>query len=239
MSLFLNPLKKPNAEDARLPTKQEKLRHHMYEEEIAADAYISPLVLPNERLLELKGDDSILDMSARAKIGERELSLLINTEDMEPTVSQLVSLSINYGVSIMWLLGYHTLKEAHQGGGDRELLTAVAARNSIERMRQSISTKGLLSEFFLRRAEKRLQKANLNISSVAAHIVAREHLPLDEDELCRLAGQPAFIEFPGMEGGEWGLVEDEHIHTRRGDFYFEYVADNKMAYQMPRTLVRH
>ena len=236
MSIFFERKPKPFENvDATQVSEQELRRHHAYDEEIAAYAYISPVVLPYRRLEELKGDATLVEMSDKSKISTRELSLMLNTEYLEPTTTQLLMLGMYYNVSILWLLGYHTKKESHYGGGDREILAAVAKRNGVERSLHQIKGGGFFADYFRRKAEQRLQAANLEVSATAARIVARERIPMTSEELFLMMGQPIFVELKGIEDGEWGIIEDDYIHTRNGNLYYEDLGTRFEAYMMPQT----
>ena len=218
------------------PTKRELANHHVYEDEIAADGFLSPVVLPKTRFLELKGEDSLLEMSNKCHVSMRELSLLMENDYIEPTTSQLVAVSIAYNVSIFWLLGYHTMKEAHGGSADRDILMAINRRNSIEQARQRMKKTGVLAEYFHNRMGRRIMKANLDIASVAAHNSATEHVPLDEQTLRRMTGQPVFVEQVGRDSGTWGVVEEDSIHILKRDIPFSELGNKFEAYQMPRVM---
>ena len=234
MAILYNPFRTRDNENRRDLQEGGSRKYHTYGKEILADAFLSPIQLPNERLRILKGSDSLMEMSAKARISDQELGILLDNINLEPTTGQLLSLSVAYDVSVLWLLGYHTLRQSHPGGGDREILSAIAERNVIERGIRADRGKGLFAELLREKTEQRLLNANLRVASTAARIVAKEHLALSGEELRLLLGQPVFVERFRTNDGEWGLVEEDRIHTVRGDLFLDAEGEEYQAFQMPR-----
>lgn len=111
-------------------TRAERAEHHNYQEELTAFGFVSPLVLPSDRLQELKGDMTLDEFANACHIKTREAEILIENPEMEPTTQQLLTTSYAFGVSVLWLLGYHTSKENGTRHFDRELLSLISRRNA-------------------------------------------------------------------------------------------------------------
>lgn len=219
-------------------TREELLAHHCYGEDILADGFISPLVLPYDRLQELRGTSSVVEMANECRLPTREMELLLNYDYIEPTARQLMSISRAYHVSVLWLLGYHTAREKTLSGHDSSMLAIIGKRNAAEAARNRIVQKGALADAFRLFADARVRKYNLQVSNTAARIIATEHLPLSEKELCQLNGQPVYLEYTAG-GTEWGLVVNETIITANMTLELEKNGDYYNAYQTPgnaRTL---
>lgn len=198
------------------PTREELLRYHAFDGDILAEGYVSPIVLPKMRILELKGSNTFREMAAKCKVSAFELETLCNHDYLQPTMSQLLSLSWAYEVSVMWLLGYHTHKERHLGSRDNTFLALISRRNAAESAAKRIKRKGVLADFFVALAARRVLKLNLAVSSCAARTTALEHIPLSNAELMLLVGQPVYVVLRGQVEGEWGLCEGLTIYTLKG-----------------------
>lgn len=218
-------------------TKEELQAHHCYGEDILADGYVSPLVLPYDRLMELKGSSSIIEMANLCHLPTRELEILLNYDYVEPTARQLMSISSAYQVSILWLLGYHTARDKTLAGHDALMMAILGKRNAAEATRNRV-TDGVFSDLFRAISDGRVRKYNQQVSLTAARIIATEHLPLSEKELYQLNGQPVYIEYTSG-GSEWGLVVGDTIITSQTTLEIQSNGDYYKAYQTPgnaRTL---
>lgn len=213
-------------------TRDELLAHHCYGEDILADGFISPLVLPFDRLQELKGTSSVIEMANICHLPTREMELLLNYDYIEPTARQLMSISRAYHVSVLWLLGYHTSRDKSLNSHDGAMLAVIGKRNAAESARNRVTQKGALSDIFRLFADARVRKYNLQVSNTAARIIATEHLPLSEKELCQLNGQPVYVEYTAG-GAEWGLVVNDTILTPNMTLELEKNGDYYKAYQTP------
>lgn len=218
------------------PTKSELETMHRYRGDVLADGFVSPLVLPCERLKDLQGDDSVSMMADRCHIPTRELAVLLENDWLEPNARQLYSISRAYGVSILWLLGYHAAMDLTFSGGDRALMNTINKRNATEMTLNRVKQKGILGDLFKHIIERRLHRHNLAVTNMAARLIAAQHLPLSEQELYLMCGQPVFIEYPDGEM-EWGLVEKGTIHTVSSTLDIADSGAAYQAYQTPDTAV--
>ena len=189
-------------------TRAERAEHHNYQEELTAFGFVSPLVLPSDRLQELKGDMTLGEFAKACHIKTREAEILIENPEMEPTTQQLLTTSYAFGVSVLWLLGYHTSKENGTHHFDRNL--------------------------FITNISKRVYQLNLQISQTAARAVATEHYPLSSGELYGLKGTPVYVEYDNGEG-EWGLCRGESIVTESKELPVEENDYTFRAYMLPNT----
>lgn len=105
---YLSDLMRGKRQPKGEATREELQSHHCYTTDLLSDGFISPLVLPNDRLRELQEDMPIEQMADICHIPTREMMILMDHDYLEPTARQLVSISRAFGVSIIWLLGYHT-----------------------------------------------------------------------------------------------------------------------------------
>lgn len=198
------------------PTQQELVAHHNYGDDILLDGFLSPLCLPQTRLLELKGSDSIGDMAQKCHISPRELQLMLENDCLAPTCRQLISISQAYDVSVLWLLGYHTRKERRGMGTDAVILDLLGKRDAAESSAMKTTGSSAFDEFCAGIAWKRCQKWNLKISQTISRIIAEENLPLSDTELYMLKGQPVFVRY-NPAGSEWGIAGEDSILTLSGN----------------------
>lgn len=206
--------------------------YHCYGNEVMLDGYISPIVLPRTRLMELKGNESITEFSQRCHLNVEDMQFLLDNTNVEPTTTQLASISLWCNVSVLWLLGYHTTKMNTGVANNQVLLTLLGRRNAIEQTLLQMKERGAWGEFCRRTARKRLERLNLDISNLAARHIVQEHLPLSETDLLSLRGQPVFVE--QCDEFAWGLVMNDHIITLYGKHYFENNEETYYAYLSPR-----
>ena len=155
-------------------TRAERAEHHNYQEELTAFGFVSPLVLPSDRLQELKGDMTLDEFANACHIKTREAEILIENPEMEPTTQQLLTTSYAFSVSVLWLLGYHTSKENGTRHFDRELLSLISRRNAAEDQAYSIKQKDRFRNLFITNISKRVYQLNLQISQTAARAVASD-----------------------------------------------------------------
>lgn len=217
-------------------TREELVAHHCYGDEILADGFVSPLVLPNDRLRELRADGTVAEMADRCHISTRALQILFDHDYLEPTARQLMSFSNTYNVSVLWLLGYHTTKERHLNGGDTAILAVIAKRNAAEAAKYRLPDKGALRDFYASVIAKRLHKWNLQVSNTAARIIAMEHIALTDAELYAMNGQPVFIEYE-PSGSGWGIISQDTIITSTKTLDVANNGESYKAYQTPATAV--
>lgn len=218
--------------------------YHRYGNEILADGFISPLCLPIDRLRQLRTElteDQDLEymiplgsMADYCHMDTESLQYLFETETAEPTTTQLASISSAFGVSVLWLLGYHTQKGKHASSQDGLILRELAKRNAIEHQIQQLKEKGNARDFFLSILNRRLHQQNLVVSNTIARIVATEHIPLTDDELYNMRGQPVCIE--SRDGNmEWGLCMQDTIITLSKTWDIDLCGDEFEAYLTPDT----
>lgn len=192
--------------------RAELLKYHCYDNDLMADGYVSPIVLPSARLRELRGTDSVSQFADKCHIPTREMECLLNYEYLEPTPRQLVVISNAYNVSVFWLLGYHARREVVVGSADAALLSALARRNAAESALKDEEGKGWFHDFLRSISLRRINKLNANIASIAARQTAKERLPLEEDELLSIRCHPVFLEH--VSGGkEWAICAGEKLVT--------------------------
>lgn len=215
-------------------TRAERAEHHNYQEELTAFGFVSPLVLPSDRLQELKGDMTLDEFANACHIKTREAEILIENPEMEPTTQHLLTTSYVFGVSVLWLLGYHTSKENGTRHFDRELLSLISRRNAAEDQAYRIKQKDRFRNLFITNISKRVYQLNLQISQTAARAVATEHYPLSSGELYGLKGTPVYVEYDNGEG-EWGLCRGESIVTESKELPVEENDYTFRAYMLPNT----
>lgn len=213
------------------------MSYHEYKGDLLADGFVSPMVLPRDRLKELQGQDSIIAMAEKCRIPTRELQVLMENELFEPNPRQLASISVAYQVSVFWLLGYHTPREITATAGDRAMLSIIGRRNAAELTARRRREKGFLGDLFQDIADKRVHKLNLQVSNTAARIIAAEHIPIAERELYLIRGQPVFIEYTSGDM-EWGLVMMHTIQTLTRSLNIEDVGIEYQAFQTPNTAIK-
>lgn len=230
MSILINFIKKK----AQKGNTQEKTSyHHYYGTEIMLDGYISPLVMPRNRLLELKGQESIVDFSQRCHISIEEMEFLLDNVNVEPTPTQLASISFWCNVSVLWLLGYHTTKQNSGAANNQTLLALLGRRNAIEKTLLHSNERGAWGEICRRTTRKRLESLNMEIGNLASRHIVKEHLPLSEADLSALCGQPVFVE--QGENHAWGIVINDYIITMYGKQLIENNEETYYAYLTPRV----
>ena len=226
------PSKKSKHDEDEPISLNELKQYHRYGADLIADGYVSPIVTPYDRLKELKGNDTVGDMASYCHIPAKELDALLENNYLEPTVRQLLSISVAYHVSVFWLLGYHTRKQSTTFIADKIILNAITQRNAAEQTLYKIKKKGFIGDFFRSTVEKRVRKFEVRVASTAARLVAMEHLPLAEEELYLLRGQPVFIEYTNRTP-EWGIVGKDRITTATQSLFIDDSGDLFQAYQTP------
>lgn len=217
-------------------TKDELQSHHCYTTDLLSDGFVSPMVLPNERLRELQADMTIAQMAEVCHISTRDMTILMDHDYLEPTAHQLVSISRAFKVSIIWLLGYHTARETYSMTNDLAMLSLIGKRNAVEETQYRDRKSGVIEEFFVGHLAKRIQKWNLQIANLAARHTAMEHLPLTNEELYQITGQPVFLEMSN-EDVAWGLVRKEDIVTASDTYDILNNGDQFQAYLTPNTAI--
>ena len=233
---YLSDLMRGKRQPKGEATREELQSHHCYTTDLLSDGFISPLVLPNDRLRELQEDMSIEQMADICHIPTREMMILMDHDYLEPTARQLVSISRAFGVSIIWLLGYHTARETYSMSNELAMLSLIGKRNAVEETQYRDRKGGAIEEFFVNHLAKRIQKWNLQISNLAARHTAMEHLPLTNEELYQITGQPVFMEMSNEEVA-WGLVRKNDIVTASGTYDILNNGDQFKAYLTPDTAI--
>lgn len=229
----------PHARSQRANAKAvatENAKHHVYGKELLADGFVSPIVLASDRLKELRGDMDLQSFAAYTGLSEFELEYLFSNEYMEPTESQLMTISNKTGKSIMWLLGYHVPPESHLFNGDNEIIVAIGKRNSAEDSLRRLPAKGVINGLIRSNMEKRIEETTKRISFAAARIVARLHYPMDNRDIMWMKGQPVYIEFAGAdpEDGIWGISIGLAIITEKGKLLLDKNGTDFCVYQTPK-----
>lgn len=232
ISDFMRGNKQPTGE----ATAEELQSHHCYTTDLMSDGFVSPMVLPNDRLRELKGDMSVEEMANICKMPTRELVILLDHDYLEPTARQLLSISRGFHVSVIWLLGYHTAQKAYSVSNDLAMLSLIGRRNAAEESQYRDRSGGFLEGLFLGNLANRIQKWNLQVYNLAARHTAMEHLPLTNEELYKMTGQPAFLELSNGEVA-WGIVRKEDIVTATGTYDILNNGDQYQAYITPDTAI--
>jgi len=214
----------------------EMASHHTYGRELIADGFVSPIALASDRLRAMQGEMEIQEFATYTGLSDFELEFLLSNEHMEPTVRQLVTISNKTGKSVMWLLGYHVPDSARTGNGDNEILMAIGKRNSIEDTYKKTPVKGIFNGILRARAAKRVDEANRAVAFVAARIVTRLHLPLENREIKWMRGQPVFIEFNDSpsEDGIWGISIGHAIITEKGQLSLSGNGSDFCVFQTPK-----
>lgn len=220
-------------------------QYHIYQNDILADGFISPLCLPCERLKELmketpsptgEGAISLGEMADICHMEVESLQYLFDNEAAEPTPGQLSRIARTFRVSVLWLLGYHTIKEAHPGSRDSDILRELGKRNAIESQVRQCRERGNARAFFVGILQERLNKQMLLVSNTIARIVATEHIPLTDDELYMMLGQPVFLE-PKNADVAWGICLPDNIVTASKTYPIELNGDLYKAFMTPDTAV--
>ena len=214
-------------EDPKALKPKDFVNHHCFGGELLADGFISPIVLPKQRIQDLLGSDSVSDMARRCRLSEDDLQKLLDNDFLEPTSLQYYNIAHAYNVSVMWLMGYHTTKERQFGSYDQAMLNALMRRNSTENRLLSAQDKGIFAGTVRKFLEDRAWRQSMDVSNVAARITAKEHLPLSDEELYILEGQPVFLEYMN-ETTCWGIPNGDDIVTVAGR---ETIANNQQKYK--------
>ena len=144
ISDFMRGNKQPTGE----ATAEELQSHHCYTTDLMSDGFVSPMVLPNDRLRELKGDMSVEEMANICKMPTRELVILLDYDYLEPTARQLLSISRGFHVSVIWLLGYHTARKAYSVANDMAMLSLIGRRNAAEESQYRDRSGGFLEGLY-------------------------------------------------------------------------------------------
>lgn len=211
-------------------------QYHIYGRELVADGFVSQLVLPADRLKELKGDRPVPILAGELGIPEEELRFLLENECAEPTTKQLFAISRRAGCSIMWLMGYHVPRSPVPGNGDAEIISAVGRRNAAEATKAKAAGKGLLRALASDQIARRIQRTNIEIAAVAARAVARLHYPLDDEDVMRLRGQPVYVEMAEQADEFWALSAGCCIVTADGEMSLEGNGSAYLMYQTPKLM---
>lgn len=201
-----------------------------------ADGFISPIVLPSDRLHTLMDGNSVDWFSRETKLSVREIDILLKHDEIEPTATQLISISHAFNCSVIWLLGYHTSFEPFSITNDTRMITLLSRRNAAEASQYRDTSAGFMQDIMLSFLSKRLTKYNLAISNLAARHVAMEHLELSNEELYVLFGHPVYLELPNDESC-WGLVFDEEIATPQGMMAISANGQKYSAYLTPNIAI--
>lgn len=215
----------------------ERKSHHIYQADLLIDGFISPLVLPSDRINTLMDGQSVDWFSRKTKLSVRDIDILLKHEDVEPTPTQLLAISHAFGCSVIWLLGYHTSVTPYSMTNDTRMIALLSKRNAAEASQYRDKSDGFMQDILLSSLSKRLTKYSLEISNLAARHVAKEHLPLETEELYLLFGHPVYLEF-GDDNDCWGLVFDEAIATQRGMMDISANGQKYHAYLTPNTTIR-
>lgn len=212
--------------------------HHCFGGELLADGFISPIVLPRQRIEELMGEISPTEFAGKCRISEDSLRNVMENDFLEPTALEYFSIARTFGVSIMWLMGYHTVKERRIGTYDQALMKRLSQRNMAETRLVSMKKKsGVFVPLIRDYLERKIYTASMNISNLAARITAKEHLPLSDAELYLLTGQPVFLEYPdGITG--WGIPDGTNIVTITGTESIELNEQKFFAFLTPDTAAK-
>ena len=125
---FLRRKKSPSGDI----TNDELKSHHSFQNDLLADGFISPIVLPSDRLQTLMDGNSVDWFSRETKLSVREIDILLKHDEIEPTATQLISISHAFNCSVIWLLGYHTSFEPFSITNDTRMITLLSRRNAAE-----------------------------------------------------------------------------------------------------------
>lgn len=229
---FLRRKKSPSGDI----TNDELKSHHSYQNDLLADGFISPIVLPSDRLQTLMDGNSVDWFSRETKLSVREIDILLKHDEIEPTATQLISISHAFNCSVIWLLGYHTSFDPFSITNDTRMITLLSRRNAAEASQYRDTSAGFMQDIMLSFLSKRLTKYNLAISNLAARHVAMEHLELSNEELYVLFGHPVYLELPNDESC-WGLVFDEEIATPQGMMAISANGQKYSAYLTPNIAI--
>lgn len=230
---FLRRKKSPTGDIS----EAERRSHHIYQADLLTDGFISPIVLPSDRIKALMEGESVDWFSRRTKLSVREIDILLKNEEIEPTPTQLLAISHAFGCSVIWLLGYHTSVSPYSMTNDTRMIALLSKRNAAEASQYRDKSDGFIQDFVLSSFSKRLSKYCLEISNLAARHVAKEHLPLETEELYILFGHPVYLEFADDDDC-WGLVFDDAIATPRGMMDISANGQKYHAYMTPDTTIR-
>jgi len=211
-------------------------QYHVYGRELVADGFVSQLVLPADRLKELKRERPLPILAGELGMPEEELRFLLENECVEPTTKQLFAISRRAGCSIMWLMGYHVPRSPVPGNGDAEIISAVGRRNAAEATKAKTTGKGLLRALAGELIVRRIQRANIEIAAAAAKAVARLHYPLDDEDVKRMCGQPVYVELTEQSDEFWALSTGRCIVTADGELSLEGNGSAYLVYQTPRLM---
>lgn len=207
--------------------------YHVYGRDLAMVGYVIPLEYPSSRLYELLGNDTPANMAARCRINPDVLEELLANQSVEPSVSQLISISKAYNVSVLWLLGYHTAKERRPfDSWDQAMISAISSRNEAEHTLQQPPRGKFTQRIYLSIAQRRVDKASRKIAALAAEITQKEHYPLSPRDLYIYVGMPVLVECPGA-ASQWGVIRDDDIVTCKGTFPIEEAGKRYRAFLMP------
>lgn len=236
MSIIKNAFKKKQSPEEAFNERLKK--YHVYGDELIFQGCVAPIVTPSERLNSLKGNMETLEMANKCHMDENELQLLLDTDYAEPSAYQLMSISNAFGVSVLWLLGYHTDRNRNSIMDEGLLIPLITQRNSIEADLYSRKEKGFLKNAARKMRMSRIDKAQTAVLAEATRLVAKEHFPLDDEDIYQMIGRPVFVEFKTGQTC-WGLCAGEEILVasgtplpvdRNGYEYEVYMCPNQVKY---------
>ncbi len=234
MSLILNARGKRATAKA---VAAENVKHHVYGRAPFAEGFVSPIVLPSDRLRDIRGDMDLQQFASYTGLSEFELDYLLSNDNVEPTEKQLMTLTNQTGLSVMWLLGYHVPPEKQPRNGDSEIYIAIGKRNAAEDTLRKLPPSGVLNGFIRSNVSKRIEAADREVASAAARIVARLHHPMDNRDIMWMKGQPVYVEFLGAAPGEgvWGISTGSAILTENGELALTENQESFYVYQTPKN----
>ena len=239
MSLLIELIqsKRRKNDDPNKLTQKDMVNHHLFGGDLVADGFISPIALPRQRIQELMGNSTVDEMAKRCHISADDLQKLLDHDFLEPTALQYYNIANAFNVSVMWLMGYHTQKEREIGIYDNALISKLSQRNAAESRLYNIQSKGAVTGLIRKTLENKVHNESLKISNLAARITAKEHLPLSDEELYMLAGQPVYLEYSNEETC-WGIPDGDDIVTATGREKIELNEQKYFAYLTPDTSVK-
>lgn len=208
------------------------INHHCFGNELLLTGFVCPVALPKDRIEELMEGLSASEMAMRCNMAEDDLQRLLLHEYVEPSPLQYYSIARACRVSVMWLMGYHTIKERSFGTYDHELMIKLTQRNTVENRLYNLPAKGMFNQIIISRLNTKIQKIGIAISFLAARITAEEHIPLSDAELYALSGRPVFLEFMD-ETACWGIPSGDLVLTEHGPEQIELNEQKYYAFLTP------
>lgn len=236
MGIIIDLVRNRDKSDPYALTPTELEAYHIYKDELLADGFVSPIMLPSDRIKSLRGSLSIADMADKCHMTPRDLQILMDNPHIEPNPRQLTSIALAYDVSVFWLLGYHT-DGNRIGSADREIMQAISSRNDAEASMHRLKDTGFLREVIAQIIQNRINKRTMEVARIAAHITAREHCPLTEEQIYLLEGQPVFIEYANETTG-WGIACSNGIVTANEHLHITDLGSSFSAFLTPQFLSR-